>query len=86
MELHQLGLDGVVTTLHATPPPTRVDAFRNMLAILHNLDAVDLRFLTAAQRASFLRDPIATTLRLDDAGLDALYALVQERQPVRYRT
>jgi hypothetical protein len=62
-----------------------VDAFRNMLAILHNLDAVDLHFLTAGQRAAFFMDPIATTLRLDDAGLDALYALVQDRQPARYR-
>lgn len=76
--------------MSAVSAPTRpaslaADAFRNMLAILHNLDGTDLYFLTAGQRARFFMDPIATILRLDDAGLDALYALVQERQPARYK-
>lgn len=66
-------------------PSHRAAAFRNMFAILHNLEASELSFLTAEQRWAFFRDPIPAILRLDDARLDALYALVQERQPARYR-
>lgn len=64
---------------------TGPDAFRNMFAILHNLETSDLQFMTAEQRLSFFRDPVPAILRLDDARLDALYALVQSRQPARYR-
>lgn len=63
----------------------KVDAFRNMIAILHNLEASELSFLTAEQRESFYNDMSWTILRLDDARLDALYALVQSRQPAKYR-
>lgn len=61
------------------------DAFRNMFAILHNLETSDLPFMTAEQRRVFFNDPCVAILRLDDARLDALYALVQARQPERYR-
>lgn len=61
------------------------DAFRNMFAILHNLETGDLPFMTAEQRMAFFRDPCVAILRLDDARLDALYALVQSKQPAKYR-
>lgn len=66
-------------------PARGADAFRNMFAILHNLETDDLPFMSAEQRLSFFRDPVPAILRLDDARLDALYALVQSRQPARYR-
>lgn len=66
-------------------PASKADAFRNMFAILHNLEASDLPFMSAEQRWAFFRDPIPAILRLDDARLDALYALVQSKQPARYR-
>lgn len=62
-----------------------VDAFRNMFAILHNLETSDLPFMDAEQRRMFFNDPCVAILRLDDARLDALYALVQAKQPERYR-
>ena len=65
--------------------PRGSDAFRNMFAILHNLETDDLSFMTAEQRLAFFRDPVPTVLKLDDARLDALYSLVQSRQPARYR-
>lgn len=68
-----------------TSDTTRVDAFRNMFAILHNLETSDLPFMSAEQRLSFFRDPVPAILRLDDDRLDALYALVQSRQPAKYR-
>lgn len=61
------------------------DAFRNMFAILHNLESRDLPFMSAEQRLAFFKDPCVAILRLDDARLDALYALVQAKQPERYR-
>jgi hypothetical protein len=63
----------------------KVDAFRNTFAILHNLETSDLPFMTAEQRRTFFNDPCVAILRLDDARLDALYALVQSRQTERYR-
>lgn len=68
-----------------SPASRPADAFRNMFAILHNLETGDLPFMSAEQRLSFFRDPVPAILRLDDASLDALYALVQSRQPARYR-
>lgn len=65
--------------------PRGADAFRNMFAILHNLETRDLPFMDAEQRLAFFRDPVPAVLKLDDARLDALYALVQSRQPARYR-
>jgi hypothetical protein len=56
-----------------------------VFAILHNLETSDLPFMTAEQRLAFFNDPCAAILRLDDANLDALYALVQSKQPARYR-
>jgi hypothetical protein len=67
------------------PAPRPADAFRNMFAILHNLDADELRFLDPRQRLEFFDDPVRAILRLDDARLDALYALITSRQPERYR-
>jgi len=64
---------------------TKVAAFRNTFAILHNLDDSELRFLDPRQRLQFFDNPLRTILKLDDARLDALYALVQSRQPERYR-
>lgn len=64
---------------------SRVDAFRNMFAILHNLETSDLPFMDAEQRRMFFNDPCVAILRLDDARLDALYALVQSKQPARYK-
>jgi hypothetical protein len=61
------------------------DAFRNMFAILHNLEHKDLPFLNAEQRRDFFRDPVPAILKLDDERLDALYALVQRRRPERFR-
>lgn len=72
-------------TVSVQPDVNKADAFRNMFAILHNLEASELSFLTAEQRWAFFRDPCVAVLSLDDARLDALYALVQERQPARYR-
>lgn len=66
-------------------PARGADAFRNMFAILHNLETSDLPFMSAEQRWAFFRDPIPAILRLDDARLDALYALVQSKQPAKYR-
>jgi len=63
----------------------RPDAFRNMFAILHNLETSDLPFMDAEQRRMFFNDPCVAILRLDDARLDALYALVQSKQPAHYR-
>lgn len=67
------------------------DAFRNMFAILHNVAMWDLeeagviRKGDEAKWSRFNRDLTTFVLKLDDARLDALYALVQERQPARYR-
>jgi hypothetical protein len=69
----------------ATQPTTQADKFRNTFAILHNLDTDDLAFLTAEQRLAFFKDPVQAILKLDDARLDALYALVESKQPERYR-
>lgn len=66
-------------------PARGADAFRNMFAILHNLETSDLPFMDAEQRRMFFNDPCVAILRLDDAILDALYALVQSRQPAHYR-
>lgn len=66
-------------------PSRGPDAFRNVFAILHNLETRDLPFMTAEQRLAFFNDPCVAILRLDDAKLGALYALVQSKQPARYR-
>lgn len=66
-------------------PARSVDAFRNMFAILHNLETSDLPFMSAEQRLAFFNDPCVAVLRLDDNRLDALYALVQSKQPAKYR-
>ena len=64
------------------------DAFRNMFAILHNLDRWELDGVVTDDRSwDRYNDDLTTfVLKLDDARLDALYALVQERQPARYRS
>ncbi len=75
-----------------TSDTTRVDAFRNMFAILHNLDRWELEEagLIAAHDddkwTRFNSNLTTFVLKLDDARLDALYSLVQERQPARYRS
>lgn len=66
-------------------PAHKADAFRNIFAILHNLWEPDLPFLTYQQQQEFFETPLEAILRLDDARLDALYALVQSKQPERYR-
>lgn len=70
-------------------PARGADAFRNMFAILHNLGASELMragVLTPATRHQWTeRDLTTFVLKLDDARLDALYALVQSRQPAKYR-
>ena len=65
------------------------DAFRNMFAIWHNLDRWELEEagLIAPHDddkwTRFNSNLTTFVLKLDDARLDALYALVQERQPAR---
>lgn len=67
------------------------DAFRNMFAILHNLGRMDLEeagliaSLDDDKWKRFNTNLTTFVLKLDDARLDALYALVQERQPARYK-
>jgi hypothetical protein len=70
------------------------DAFRNMFAILHNLGLADLNRaqvitdgnpLNNKQWDRFNDDLTTFVLKLDDARLDALWALVNDRQPERYR-
>lgn len=75
-------------TLPPVAPQQGVDAFRNMFAILHNLDRDELAGVVTSDDSwrSFNDEPTRFILKLDDARLDALYALVQKRQPARYRT
>lgn len=67
------------------------NAFRNMFAILHNVAMWDLEDAGIIRKGDedkwkrFNRDLTTFVLKLDDARLDALYALVQSRQPERYR-
>lgn len=63
------------------------DAFRNMFAILHNLDRDELAGIVTDDSGwkRFNTNLTTFVLKLDDARLDALYALVQERQPARYK-
>jgi len=71
------------------PAAQPADAFRNMFAILHNLEDEDLEgsgiITSAAQWTQFNYNLTAFVLKLDDARLDALYSLVQAKQPERYR-
>lgn len=71
-----------------TSDTTPVDAFRNMFAILHNLDRWELDGVVTDDRSwDRYNDDLTTfVLKLDDARLDKLYALVQGRQPARYRS
>ena len=73
---------------------TPVDAFRNTFAILHNLDLYALNGAGVIGNNNprdnkdwdrFNDDLTTFVLKLDDARLDALYALVQSKQPERYR-
>lgn len=67
------------------------DAFRNMFAILHNVAMWDLEETGVIKKGDeakwkrFNNDLTTFVLKLDDPKLDALYALVQARQPERYR-
>lgn len=67
------------------------DAFRNMFAILHNVAMWDLeeagiiRKGDEAKWKRFNNDLTTFVLKLDDPKLNALYALVQARQPDRYK-
>lgn len=72
--------------------PRGADAFRNMFAILHNLgwrELVDAGVITEANPMrlwdSYKNNLSRFVLKLDDARLDALYALVQSKQPAKYR-
>lgn len=71
----------------ANRTPTPADAFRNIFAILHNLDRWELEGVVTDDRSwDRYNDDLTTfVLKLDDARLDKLYALVQERQPAGYR-
>lgn len=72
-------------------PARKVDAFRNTFAILHNIAMWDLENAGIIRKDDeskwrrFNDDLTTFVLKLDDARLDALYALVQARQPERYR-
>lgn len=63
---------------------SQADKFRNTFAILHNLTPRELSGITSSNTWP---PPCLTTfvLKLDDARLDALYALVESKQPGRYR-
>lgn len=67
------------------------DAFRNAFAILHNIDRSELEDAGIILRRNdtawtrFNNNLTTFVLKLDDDKLDALYALVQARQPERYR-
>lgn len=69
----------------------KADAFRNMFAILHNVAMWDLENAGIIRKGDepkwkrFNNDLTTFVLKLDDARLDALCALVQSRQPERYR-
>lgn len=69
----------------APQQPNRVDAFRNMFAILHNLDLRDMAGIDSDANPWRLDRLSSFVLKLDDARLDALYALVQSKQPAKYR-
>lgn len=83
------------TTVSVHPGVTNpADAFRNMFAILHNTSLADLNRaqvitdgnpLNNKQWDRFNDDLTTFVLKLDDARLDALWALVNDRQPDRYR-
>lgn len=64
-----------------------VDIFRNTFAILHNLGREELAGIVTSDTSwtRFNNDLTTFVLKLDDAKLDALYALVRSRQPARYR-
>src|SRR5690349_6215797 len=72
-------------------PAHKVDAFRNVFAILHNVAMWDLEDAGIIRKGDedkwkrFNRDLTTFVLKLDDARLGALYALVQSKQPERYR-
>lgn len=75
-----------------TSDTTRADAFRNMFAILHNLDWWELVEGGVIRDANPMDqwDGFQTSisrfiLRLSDRELNALYALVQSKQPAKYR-
>lgn len=69
--------------LYVTTNPA--DAFRNMFAILHNLDRRELDGIASDNNPWPPASLSSFVLKLDDARLDALWGLVQARQPERYR-
>lgn len=60
-------------------------AFHNALRILMNVETEDLSFISAEERRAFFGNPHLFFIRADDATCDRLWALIQERQPERYR-
>lgn len=66
-------------------------AFRNVFAILHNIDMWELENAGIIRKGDndkwtrFNQNLTTFILKLDDAKLDALCDLVQSRQPERYR-
>lgn len=83
------------TTVSVRPGVTNpADAFRNMFAILHNCGLAELNDAGVIGNNNprdnkdwdrFNDDLTTFVLKLDDARLDALYALVQSKQPAHYR-
>lgn len=81
-------VDTNTATVSMRPTVSRAntaDAFRNMFAILHNLSEDEWNRFETTNNKWLERDLTTFVLKLDDARLDALYALVQSRQPERYR-
>lgn len=60
-------------------------SFHNALRILMNVETGDLPFLGEYERCAFFSNPHLFFIRADDATCDRLWALIQERQPERYR-
>ncbi len=64
-----------------------IDKFRNTFAILHNLGREELAGIVTSDTSwtRFNNNLTTFVLKLDDDRLDALYQMVQSRQPARYR-
>lgn len=64
--------------------------FRNAIAILHSIDKGEFEratdFLGEAWWRSFRDNPAATFLRLDGSKAEAIWRLVESRQPKELRT
>lgn len=63
--------------------------FRNSLAILHSIDKVEFDRATDLDEArwrSFRDDPAAAFLRLDGVRAEAIWRLIEARQPKELRT